>query len=141
DTSYRQEIRDDIESFCNLYPSVPVIVTSREVGYEQAPLADKFDVYSLAPFTEEQVEEYVSKWFELGTDLTSSQIKRKSTSFLHERRIVSDLRSNPLMLSLMCRIYRGESYIPRKRPDVYRKCAEMLFARWDRSRDIPMSFH
>ena len=37
DTGYRQEISSDIESFCTLYPSVPVLVTSRVVGYEQAP--------------------------------------------------------------------------------------------------------
>lgn len=32
DTRHRQEISADIESFCNLYPSVPILVTSREVG-------------------------------------------------------------------------------------------------------------
>jgi predicted NACHT family NTPase len=30
ETSYRQEIRDDVQSFCNLYPAVPVLVTSDE---------------------------------------------------------------------------------------------------------------
>ena len=45
------------------------------------------------------------------------------------------------MLGLMCNIYRGENYIPRNRPDVYRKCAEMLFERWDSSREIPINFH
>ena len=30
DTHYRQEIKGDIESFCNLYPTVPVLITSRE---------------------------------------------------------------------------------------------------------------
>jgi predicted NACHT family NTPase len=40
------------------------------------------------------------------------------------------------MLSLMCAIYKGENYIPRNRPDVYEKCAVMLFEAWDRSRGI-----
>lgn len=142
ETGYRQEIRDDIESFCNLYPSVPVIITSREVGYEQAPLdQEKFETYRLAPFDEGQVQEYVEKWFNTRSEYTSAQKQQKSKDFLHESRIVSDLRSNPLMLGLMCNIYRGESYIPKNRPDVYRKCAEMLFERWDRSREIPITFH
>ncbi len=42
------------------------------------------------------------------------------------------------MLGLMCNIYKGEGYIPRNRPDLYRKCAEMLFERWDRGRNIQL---
>ncbi len=137
DTSYRQEISGDIESFCNLYPSVPVLVTSRKVGYEQAPLDEKrFEVYQLSEFNEKQVEDYALKWFAADTDLTYEQQKQKTSTFLEESRIVSDLRSNPLMLALMCNIYRGENYIPKNRPDVYEKCAVMLFERWDKRRGI-----
>lgn len=138
DTSYRQEIRDDVQSFCNLYPSVPVLVTSREVGYEQAPLDERmFEVFRLEPFNDKQVEEYVVKWFDIAdTDMTPKQRQQKKDSFLKDSQSVPDLRSNPLMLALMCNIYRGENYIPRNRPDVYEKCATMLFDRWDKSRNI-----
>ena len=61
--------------------------------------------------------------------LTAKILYRDST-------FVSDLRVNPLMLSLMCGIYATEKYIPRNRPEVYDKCAEMLFERWDRQRGI-----
>lgn len=143
DTSYRQEISGDVESFCSLYPSVPVLVTSREVGYEQAPLDERrFEVFSLSPFDEDQVREYATKWFAADTDLTPEQQRRKADAFLEESQIVSDLRANPLMLALMCNIYRGENYIPRNRPEVYEKCAVMLFERWDKSRGIlvPLPF-
>ncbi len=143
DTSYRQEISGDVESFCSLYPSVPVLVTSREVGYEQAPLDDKrFEIFRISPFNEAQVREYVTKWFSADSDLTPLQQKQQGDAFIQESRIVSDLRANPLMLALMCNIYRGENYIPRNRPDVYEKCAVMLFERWDKSRGIhvPLPF-
>jgi hypothetical protein len=137
DTNYRQEITADVESFCNLYPTVPVLVTSREVGYEQAPLDErKFEVVRLAPFTEGQVNEYARKWFALEQELVFELREQKAKAFVDESRVVPDLRSNPLMLALMCNIYRGESYIPRNRPDVYEKCATMLFDRWDKSRGI-----
>jgi hypothetical protein len=140
DTSYRQEISSDIESFCNLYPSVPVLVTSRKVGYEQAPLDEKkFEVFRLTDFNEEQVREYARKWFAADIDLTPEQQKQKATAFIRESQIVSDLRTNPLMLALMCNLYRGEHYIPRNRPDVYEKCAMMLFERWDKGRGINVS--
>jgi hypothetical protein len=137
DTSYRQKIGSDVESFCTRYPSVPVIVTSREVGYDQAPLdTRKFDLFRLAPFDDDQMKTYVSKWFALETDLSPQQCQEKVTAFVDESDAVADLRSNPLMLALMCNIYRGENYIPRNRPDVYEKCATMLFDRWDKSRNI-----
>jgi hypothetical protein len=137
DSSTRQEISSDIESFCNLYPSVPVLVTSREVGYEQAPLSEeRFLSYRLSPFEEDQVAEYVTKWFRTDTELTLDQRSQKAARFLVESRGVADLRSNPLMLGLMCNIYRGENYIPRNRPDVYEKCSTMLFERWDKGRGL-----
>jgi NACHT domain len=143
DTASRKEITLDIESFCTLYPSVPVLVTSREVGYEQAPLDPlRFVAYRLSPFDEEQVKEYAQKWFASDLELTLNQRKQKANSFLSESDVVSDLRSNPLMLGLMCNIYRGENYIPRNRPDVYEKCSTMLFERWDKGRGIfvPLPF-
>lgn len=139
DTSYRQQVTADIESFCNLYPSVPVLVTSREVGYEQAPLdPTRFQTYHISPFDEKQVEDYVDKWFAHESALTLEQQRGKVAAFLEESRIVPDLRSNPLMLALMCNIYRGENYIPTNRPDVYEKCSVMLFERWDKSRGLLM---
>jgi hypothetical protein len=137
DTSDRQEISSDVESFCNLYPSVPVLITSREVGYKEAPLNEgMFDIFGLAPFEDKQVRKYVENWFALDPDLTDSQQQQKVEAFLEESGTVPDLTSNPLMLGLMCNIYRGEGYIPKNRPDVYAKCAEMLFERWDKGRGI-----
>lgn len=137
DTKYRNEISGDIESFCHLYPSVPVIVTSREVGYNQAPLdQDQFEIYHLKDFNEDQVEEYVNKWFNSDEDLTMEEKRQKSRKFLKESINVQDLRSNPLMLALMCNLYKGANYIPRHRTDVYKKCAEMLFYNWDMTRQI-----
>ena len=137
DTSYRQEISSDIEVFCNLFPSVPALVTSRKVGYEQAPLDPKiFEAYILSSFDDDAVRSYTEKWFGLDTDLPPDQRSRSTKIFLEESSSVPDLRSNPLLLALMCNIYRGDGYIPKNRPDVYEKCATMLFERWDKGRGI-----
>ncbi len=143
DSSYRQEITSNVETFCKLYPSVPVLVTSREVGYEQAPLNEKlFELFQLAPFDDKQVGEYAGKWFSLDEDYSPEQKVQKAHSFIADSALVPDLRSNPLMLGLMCNLYRAEGYIPRNRPEVYGKCSVMLFERWDKSRGIlvPMPF-
>jgi hypothetical protein len=141
DTSYRREISADVESFLTLYPATAALVTSREVGYDQAPLDRKrFTPYRINEFDESQVQEYARKWFGIEDDFTPEQNEDLAKNFLKESESVSDLRSNPLILGLMCNIYRGESYIPRNRPGVYEKCALMLFDRWDRGRHLDIQF-
>jgi predicted NACHT family NTPase len=140
ETSRRQEVSDDVEAFSTRFPSTPILVTSREVGYDQAPLdEERFAQYRLAPFVESQVSDYARKWFAADPDLLEAQKTERAESFIRDSSLVSDLRSNPLMLSLMCSIYRGENYIPRNRPDVCEKCTLMLFEQWDRSRAIDVS--
>lgn len=137
DTSFRQTVTGNVESFCTLFPAVPIIVTSRRVGYEEAPLDTRlFSSFALAPFDREQVAAYVHRWFDVDTVLAVHERRRLADAFIEESAFVEDLRSNPLMLALMCSIYRGEGYIPRQRPDVYEKCATMLFDRWDRRREL-----
>lgn len=140
DSRYRREISEDVESFCNRYPTVPVLVTSRSVGYDEAPLdPTEFEVFRLAPFDSDQVEDYATKWFSLDIDLPKYELDNMIGGFIADSSIVDDLRRNPLMLALMCNIYRGQGYIPANRPDVYEKCAVMLFERWDKDRGIRVS--
>jgi predicted NACHT family NTPase len=141
DTSYRREVSADVESFLALYPATAALVTSREVGYDQAPLDRKrFTAYRINEFDEHQVQEYAHKWFGIEDEFTPEQNESLAKNFLKESESVADLRSNPLILGLMCNIYRGESYIPRNRPGVYEKCALMLFDRWDRGRHLDVQF-
>lgn len=143
DTSLRREVVSAVEGFAHRYPLTPILVTSRLVGYEEAPLAsDLFTAIRLEDFNDDQVEAYARKWFSLDESVEPERRQRIVESFLEDSQFVNDLRVNPLMLSLMCGIYASENYIPRNRPDVYEKCALLLFDRWDKQRGInaPLSF-
>ena len=64
DTTHRANLTAIIERFCAEYPQARVLVTSRLVGYEQARLDDRqFTRYRLGGFDDQQVAEYVRKWF------------------------------------------------------------------------------
>ena len=137
DTSHRAEISGDVESLASLYPSVPILVTSREVGYSQAPLSGRtFPTFRLAEFTGHDVHRYARNWFGVEADVTAAEAGAQAVDFMADSSSVEDLRANALMLGLMCNLYKGSGYIPRNRPDVYEACAEMLFDRWDRLRQI-----
>ncbi len=137
DTARRLEITDVVEQFCAEYPLTTVLVTSRVVGYSEAELDTRqFVCYRLVGFSEDQTADYVGKWFSQDTSIDPSDVTRWTRNFMEDSQNVPDLRSNPLMLSLMCILYHGEGSIPRNRPEVYEKCADLLFRKWDARRRI-----
>lgn len=141
DSSYRREITADIETFAARYVAAPILVTSRRIGYPQAPLdRRRFDIAYLAELDSDQIRKYVEMWFGLRKELTEGERSQMAADFMRDSAgAADDLRSNTLMLALLCNIYRGDGYIPRQRPQVYEKCAVMLFERWDRGRRIEVT--
>lgn len=137
DASRRAEVAAIVEQFCAEYPLAGVLVTSRIVGYDQARLDDRqFSVYRLGSLSDDQVGDYARKWFGQEEDTPADEAGRLADAFLDESASVADLRSTPLMLSLMCIMYRGEGFLPRNRAQVYERCASLLHRRWDARRRI-----
>ena len=133
DTARRSDVATRVERFCTEYPLTPVLVTSRVVGYDQARLDDRqFTTFRLGGFGDEDVANYARKWFALEADAQADEAE----TFLAESESVPDLRSNPLLLSLMCILYRGEGSLPQNRAEIYEQCATLLFRRWDARRRI-----
>ncbi|GJO27425.1 hypothetical protein NJB1507_33350 [Mycobacterium marinum] len=127
----RAEVVQRIESVAGQYPVCSVLVTTRILGYGQASLSDAlFDHLELDQFDYPQFEDYCDRWFRLQ--------KREDliTSFIADSGTVDDLRYNPLMLALLCALYREHGSIPADRREVYRQCADLLFRRWDAHRQI-----
>lgn len=137
DVSLRRDVVQAVEGFAHRFPMCPMLVTSRRVGYFEAALSDSlFTRVGLGQFSGTQVRDYVKKWFTLDESVEHARQEQLANSFVSDSEFVQDLRVNPLMLSLMCGIYASENYIPRNRPDVYEKCALLLFERWDKQRGI-----
>ncbi|MFR9780795.1 NACHT domain-containing protein [Micromonospora sp. MS34] len=140
DSSYRQSFAHLVDGFAHRYPLARVIVTSRAVGYPDAPLdSDLFPTVDIAPFNESQVNQYANRWFRLDTTLDADQRRQLTEAFMRESEVARDLRVNPLVLSLLCGLYSTVHYIPRNKPEIYEKCAELLFETWDRSRGIEVT--
>ncbi|MGW5578878.1 NACHT domain-containing protein [Micromonospora chokoriensis] len=141
DLQDRVSVRDSVEAFVSLFDKCRLIVTSRVVGYSQAPLnPDLFSKGVIKPFDVAQVASYASKWFTMDDELNRFQRDILVSSFLKESGSLDDLRENPLLLSLMCDLYRHQRYIPRNRPQLYASCSRLLFDTWDRRRRLRPAF-
>ena len=137
DVSLRRRLTELVRGFATLYPMVPIVATSRRVGYREAALdAALFPVHDLLPFEAAQIEEYVRHWFALDDGTPPADRERLAESFLRDSESIEDLRSNPLLLALLCAMYATDHYLPRLRAQVYERCALMVFERWDSMRGI-----
>ncbi len=135
-TNRRREVVSDVELFGQLYAAAPILVTSRVVGYVNAPLdSRRWSQWTVLPFDEPRISSYAERWFRVTTP-AAPRAQILAAAFVSESRVAPDLRSNPLTLALMCTMYRGVGFIPRSRPELLEKCAAMLFDQWDRARDI-----
>lgn len=129
----RQDFVTRVEAFVSQYPLSSYLATARDIGYEKSQFSTKvFTQYHLVPFSDEQVTEYAQRWF-TGLDNAEEDLAER---FIVDVSAMPDLKTNPLMLSLLCALYRARGHLPRNRRDVYSQCADLLFYRWDSHRQI-----
>lgn len=141
DPALRSRLVDAIHAFASAYPDSPILVTSRRIGYGEAPLDyEIFKTRQLEPFSRAEVSEYALKWFTVNArnEEHPGDPHLRARAFLRESELAPDIRNNPLMLALMCGLYSAENYIPKNRPDLYARCSLLLFQKWDRDRSILM---
>lgn len=131
DAGKRVEFRDRILRFLARYPLSSTLITSRPLGYAVASFPQHAYAHAtLSEFTLPQIQEYARRWF------TCVHEPELAEAFLREVLDVSDVASNPLLLSMLCSLYKVDGYIPANRYDVYEGCANLLFSRWDQHRHI-----
>ncbi|SES12762.1 NACHT domain-containing protein [Lentzea albida] len=143
-TELRRRVVSLVEGFAHLYPLVPILVTARKVGYEDAPLStDLFVSSHIAEFDDDQVAAYVSRWFKLDEATSPAEQDQLISSFMEDSAQIAELRSNALLLTLLCAMYSSDRYLPHNLAQVYERCALMLFEQWDSKRgiDLPIKFH
>lgn len=132
----RHQLSREILNFARRYPLCRFIVTSRFVGYDVAPL-DTFQHVAVGPLDEEGIARLYKNvcCHTIGMDMAAADNKF-DRFFLTAREKARELISNPLLLTLIIIVENKKREIPDNRADLYSICAELLFDRWDRFRDI-----
>ena len=137
DVNSRRHIVECIEKFVSVYAACPAMVTSRFVGYRDAPMSDEYLLLELARFNIEEIKTFAYRLIKIVNKDKKEQAEAAAEKFIAQtQNIGRDIRENPLMLGLMVYlfIYRGE--VPAFKPEIYKECATLMFERWDQRRDI-----
>lgn len=145
-TANRRQFVDLVNRFVRQYPLCQVLVTSREVGYDNAPLSnDEYEELILGDFEDSDVQSYAERFIRFVGRKKVGDARQSAAHFMTQTsRNAADLRRNPLMLGLMMWIFNIRDDVPSNRPEIYEECARLMFERWDGERgilvDVPQTF-
>ena len=135
----RREITLAVSAMANRYARNRFIVTSRLVGYEEAPLdRNDFAHHTVQPLSDEDIKLFVEKWYkarERDVAIRRERTEHLVKTIMGEERIKS-LASNPLMLTIIALVHRIEAELPHERVKLYDKCVTTLVETWDKVRGM-----
>jgi formylglycine-generating enzyme required for sulfatase activity len=112
----------------------PVIVTCRIRSYEGAAQLPGFVVETLAPFTDQQINDFIVAWYRAQPALTEASRGERIADLRQavHRPSLAELAGNPLLLTTMALIHTAGVGLPRERVKLYARSVEVLMRRWQR---------
>lgn len=124
-----------------------IIVSSRIVGYREAPLnAHDWRIYTLLDFDRAAIETFAQKWclaFERGTlgntpeaEASAERERQGLLDALDAKPGVARLASNPLLLTILALIKRQGVNLPNRRVELYELYLKTLITSWSRARAL-----
>jgi hypothetical protein len=151
----RVKARLVIEDFAVRYPRCRIIVTSRTAAYRARSewrLSETFKVVELAPYTQEQMKQYIDNWYtaaaqsrpgNFGGRENARQNARKQAKnlweALQEQEGLRPLARQPLLLTLITLIHEANRQMPRNRGELYEETVRLLNTWNPPSEDDPLA--
>ena len=113
-------VTERIRDFIASHKNCRVIITSRKAGFQSHEVPYRIFEIDKLPLLE--IENFVNKWFDIETDLAG---RIAANQRIHE------LAQNPFLLSIICFIFEKDNNLPRRRLELYKKCAITLLTLYD----------
>ncbi len=139
----RGVVRETVEAFCQLCGTSRVLATCRVRSYQGEACLPAFADFTLAPFEEEQVNDFVRCWYRALADLgalKSQEADRRAENLREAVQPLMELARNPLLLTTMAVVHTAQVELPRERARLYQRCVEVLLRRWHKHKagEVPL---
>lgn len=141
-TAVLTRVAESIAAIAHACRSAPILATCRILDYQTEPLRQLagFPTYTLAPFTDEQITQFVDLWYgelQASGRRTQSQARDDSASLtqaITARDELRELARLPLLLTVMALVHANRGTLPDARALLYYECIEILLLRWRQRR-------
>lgn len=126
-SSKKQEVTKEIDSFVNAHNKNIYVITSRP--NTNVEMFSSFSNYRVCDLEENEISEFIKKQFpdseiELAEKIISAVSKKENLSY-------KSFLSNPLLLSMFILTFQTSSAIPQKRSEFYSQVFNALFSMHD----------
>lgn len=127
DCQERIDVRNDIENLDKKYELTLSIITSRFESYKEVSLSvSRFNVCEVKDFEPEQIIDYVNKWYFAEEENTKVRDNEIAGCLAELAKVDDELKTNPLLLSLILILYRNELELPTSKLQIYEGCTNTL---------------
>lgn len=118
-----------IAAIAERFPALPIIVTSRVVGFDAVRdvLATQFDHLLVGPLDHGAKQHFVTRWGGL-IGWTPPVVETLVWQVCHAR-TTAKLTDNVLLLALVAQLQAIDRALPKRRVDVYRRAVELMIER------------
>lgn len=126
---------NQLRTFIATYPSVHLVITSREPGFRAVAgvMASYCDQYTIAELEPEQIRKLSLKWHKAilnNADQAKADSGKVCSIILNDQRILT-LAKNPLLLTTLLFVKRWVGYLPTKRCQLYEEMIKLLLVTWN----------
>ena len=133
-----EKLLKQIDKFAQDYYKNQIIITCRSAA--QTYHFRGFNYVEIADFSYPQIEIFAQKWF-MAVNSDPHQGVKKAEQFLEqlnrpENRPIRELGITPILLNLICSVFRERESFPTKRSKLYQAGLDILLQRWDQARGI-----
>ncbi|MBD2503741.1 NACHT domain-containing protein [Anabaena azotica] len=134
-----EKIIQEIRRFCHTFYQNKFVITCRTAAYKYK--LPGFNEVEVADFQAQQIELFVKKWFVVVARQTTAEGKSFCNLFIQhlnlpENQSIGELATTPLLLHLLCLVFRNKRQFPYRSAILYEQALNVLFARWDEMRGI-----
>lgn len=142
DIKQRKRAKFIIEHFAKKFPKCRILVTCRSAVYRPNHkwyLSTEFSVAEIAPYTRDQISQYVCKWYNVaienranslgGAEFAAKNAAKLSESLsktLLENNNLLSLARQPLLLTLLVVIHEENQSLPDNRAKLYENTVNLL---------------
>ncbi|MEM9949860.1 MAG: NACHT domain-containing protein [Cyanobacteria bacterium P01_D01_bin.36] len=122
-----------IEDFVDAHDQNAFVASCRIAAYRssQGIFFHRFTDVTLAEFDDEQIEQFVRRWFRSQLDQEAGTADRYWKLLQkNEHKATKELAQTPLLLTFLCLVYDREQTLPAQRSTLYGKALNILLSEW-----------
>jgi NACHT domain len=124
-----------IKNLVDRYSKNRFIASCRIAAYRNYQNFSRFTDVAIADFDEEQIQCFINNWFK-SHDRSEWGEECWSRLNSNDHKATRELAKNPLLLTLICILFRKQGELPTRRSTLYDRAVSTLLSEWDASKAI-----